>query len=92
MPPPPIIDDPRYHAGRALFAAITGDEAGVERALQLLFAHDGDGRHRRWAVGEGVFAPFQGRGWFAALCAPPAVIALAGVPRARAPAGDLPRG
>ena len=96
MPPPPTDEDPRYHAGRALFAAITGDEAGVERALHQLFAHDGDGRHRRWAVAEGVFAPFYSRGWFATLCAPAADVPLAGLPLAgvapaRPPAGETPR-
>jgi hypothetical protein len=76
----PTAENPLLHAGRALFAANNGDEAGVERELTALLAHDRDGRHRRWALAEVVFAPFSGCGWFAALCAPPAP---AGVARAR---------
>jgi len=74
---PPTDENPLLHAGRALFAAINGDEAGVERELRTLLAHDRDGRHRRWAVDEVVFAPFHGCGWFGCLFAPPASFAHA---------------
>ncbi len=67
----PTADDPLLPAGRALFAAISGDEAGVKRELGTLLALDRDGRHRRWAVGEVLFAPFSGCSWFAALFAAP---------------------
>jgi GAF domain-containing protein len=80
---PPTIENPLLHAGRALFAASTGDEAGVELALRSLLAHDRDGRHRRWAVDELVFAPFRGCTWFASLFAPPVAVARSpsGTPR-----------
>jgi hypothetical protein len=83
VPRPSPAANPLLHAGRALFAAISGDEAGVERALHALLALDADGRHRRWAVAEGAFAPFHGCGWFAALCRQPAAVEPAHAQRVR---------
>ncbi len=76
MPCPSPLEHPLLHAGRALFAALSGDEAGVARALGALVAHDQDGRHRRWALEEAVFAPFRGAAWFAELLSPARVAIL----------------
>jgi hypothetical protein len=62
---------PLLHAGRALFAAVTGDEARLRAELLLLYAQDIDGRHRRWAGDESTFAPFRQRPWFQDLLRPP---------------------
>jgi hypothetical protein len=82
VPRTPTVENPLFHAGHALFAAINGDEAALERALNGLLVVDHDGRHRRWAIEEVLFAPFRGAAWFTALCGPPVGMARARPARA----------
>jgi hypothetical protein len=60
----PTDHSPLLHAGRALFAALMGDETGLHGELVALCAADADGRHRRWVDEEAVFAPFRATSWF----------------------------
>ena len=66
-----IDDQPStlYHAGRAIFAALAGEEGVLYRELGLVLSHDVDGRHHRWACEELSFAPFRNLAWFQHLIA-----------------------